>query len=83
MIARQNLIGKVEHRVSREEAVRIRKVPVKRLSDAAADCFFISSLDSLQKFQKIPEELLAYEVIVDQTVVLLSRIFSIDPDKGA
>jgi len=40
-------------------------------------------LDSFQKIQKIPEELLAYEVIVDQTVVLLSRIFSIDAVKGA
>src|SRR5438270_3479431 len=51
VVAGQNLVGKVERRMGRKNAIGIGKAPMKCLRHAAFDCALLSPIKPLQERQ--------------------------------
>src|SRR5215470_16664532 len=80
LVAGQKLVREVVCRIAWEKDVGVREVSVERLRHAASNHRLFGRVESRQDARQIIEEFTAYEVVVNETVVLLAGIGRIGPD---
>ena len=73
LAARGWILGEIEHRIRREETIRVRERCVENLPDAAEYALFVYAVVLLQQVEQVIEESMPHEAIVDDAVALLER----------